>query len=165
MMRRMSSSRTSGISGFGRLRVGAGAPGLDIPAEQAGDRGSGNQGSSSQEHDGKAAGRGNTKGSDAGSKKLDGSEKLEAPGDILARGAETRAAHAKSLESAGLEVDEPGLSLVQQRDELLVQVDELSGVLRFMGAGHPQRAETEARLQQLRQILTRLEEELAHRNR
>ncbi len=62
---------------------------------------------------------------------------------------------------AALPTSEPGRSLADQRDELRVLADELEGTLRFMGTGHPRRAETVARLEQARAVLAVVEAELA----
>ena len=64
--------------------------------------------------------------------------------------------------SAGLPTAEPGArTLADQRDELLGQIDELEGTLRFMGATHPRRPETELHLTQLRDLVRRIDEAMA----
>ena len=63
----------------------------------------------------------------------------------------------------GLSFEEPGRTLAEQRKELQVQVDELQGALRFMGAAHPNRRETEQLLAQVRNMLARLEQELGQK--
>lgn len=48
---------------------------------------------------------------------------------------------------------EPQPTLADQKAGLLVQIDELESALRFMGATHPQRQESERRLAQLKLLL------------
>jgi hypothetical protein len=73
----------------------------------------------------------------------------------MSTGKATGASH-----GSGLPVAEPERSLRQQRDELLVHVDELEGALRFMGTAHPRRDAMLAELEQARRILGALEAEI-----
>lgn len=63
-------------------------------------------------------------------------------------------------QGSGLPVAEPGRTLREQLDELLVHVDELEGALRFMGNTHPRREEMAAELDQARRVLAALEAEI-----
>jgi hypothetical protein len=62
-----------------------------------------------------------------------------------------------------LPADPDHRTLAGQRDELLVQLDELEATLRFMGQSHPQRADTEQKLQQLQALLRQLDSTIADR--
>jgi hypothetical protein len=70
-------------------------------------------------------------------------------------GAPTARAPATSLPA-----ESDGRSLKDQRDELLVQIDEVESTLRFMGQSHPKRVETESMLKQLRTMLQALDASL-----
>jgi hypothetical protein len=52
---------------------------------------------------------------------------------------------------------EPMPNVDEQRQAIRIQIAELEDALRFMGAAHSRRQESEQRLSQLRQILAQLE--------
>lgn len=65
----------------------------------------------------------------------------------------------QSPSAAHIPATEPNSrTLEDQRQDLQHLIDESEGVLRYMGAAHPQRATTADRLAQLREMLRRLEQ-------
>jgi hypothetical protein len=80
------------------------------------------------------------------------------PSDDRMAGAEVRTPRMAAPKNVGLPVEaKDGRSLGDQRDELLVQIDELESTLRYMGANHPQRAASEAQLKQVRYLLVEID--------
>lgn len=68
-------------------------------------------------------------------------------------------AQPKSPSAAHIPATDPdSRSLEDQRRDLQHLIDESEGVLRYMGAAHPQRATTVDRLAQLREMLRRLDQ-------
>lgn len=49
-----------------------------------------------------------------------------------------------------------------RRNDLIVQITELEGCLRYMGRGHPQREATQARYEALRALLARWDKAVLH---
>lgn len=55
--------------------------------------------------------------------------------------------------AAGLPTNDPVPSEAERRDQLEREIRELEGMLKYMGARHPQRDEVRRRLQELRLLL------------
>ncbi len=76
--------------------------------------------------------------------------------DRMQRGSPAFAGSSPVTRGAGLPLEKER-SLAEQRDELLVQIDELESALRFMGEGHRERHPSEQKLAQLRILLGQVE--------
>lgn len=63
--------------------------------------------------------------------------------------------------AATLPLNEQARPLATQRTDLMRKIEELEGTLRYMGSIHPRRPATQTQLQQLKDVLQRVEAELA----
>ena len=78
---------------------------------------------------------------------------------ITKRGRTTQLPELSPNSQGGLPVGMPGeehSSLEDKRAELVAKIEEISGVLRYMGTGHPRRQETASRLERMQKMLEQM---------